>query len=342
MRARGPAAVALLCLVPVLLCATSGSMQPRWLDASTSLASVAVVLALAGTSAFAINLVIGARLKLVDRLFGGLDKSFMFHRLNGRIAFILLVAHAVLVLASRAVQSPAAALALLSPAAGWNVFAGPVALVAMAIAIGLTLYARLGHELFVYVQRAFGFVFIVAGFHFFGMPGGRAQPRALSAYMVVLFVAGLCAWAYRSLFGNLLVRRRDYRVTGVDRLGGNVVEITMTPKDKHLRFTPGQFLFVTFYSSGFSAQFHPSRSAPRTSSRSSRSGPGTSRTSSIPSRSPRLPASATSGSRSRPWATSPRPCRGWTGERTPASRAPTGVSRTSMPRAHGRCGSPEG
>jgi predicted ferric reductase len=48
-----------------------------------------VLLAFAGTSAFALNLVLGARLRPVEALFGGLERMYKAHRLNGQIAFLL-------------------------------------------------------------------------------------------------------------------------------------------------------------------------------------------------------------------------------------------------------------
>jgi hypothetical protein len=44
-----------------------------------------VLCAFAGTSAFALNLVLGARLRPVETLFGGLDRMYRVHRINGRV-----------------------------------------------------------------------------------------------------------------------------------------------------------------------------------------------------------------------------------------------------------------
>ncbi|MDQ3955713.1 MAG: hypothetical protein M3285_09210, partial [Actinomycetota bacterium] len=54
-----------------------------------------------------------------------------------------------------------------------------------------------------------------------------------------------------------LVRRYDYTVSRVVQLDDYVTEISLLPRRRSLRFIPGQFLFVTFYSDAFNAQFHP-------------------------------------------------------------------------------------
>lgn len=252
----GAIALGALCLVPVVLWGAA-PLDGRFADRTTALASSSVVFGLAGVTAFALNLVLGARLRFIQSSLGGLDNLYRLHRVNGRIAFLLLVAHALLMTSSRATVSVSSALALFTPTSGWTVFLGVVTLAAMTIGIVLTLYVKLGHELFVYVQRAFGFIFLVGTLHVFMTPGTKALSPALTGYLAVVSAGGIFAWGYRSLFGNLLVRRHSYRVTHVRELDPSVVEIAMRPADGALSFIPGQFVFVTFYSSEFNSQFHP-------------------------------------------------------------------------------------
>ena len=60
-----------------------------------------------------------------------------------------------------------------------------LAFAGMVVAIVLTLFVRLGHELFVYVQRSFGIVFLGATYHVFTTDGVRAGSQALNLYMAV-------------------------------------------------------------------------------------------------------------------------------------------------------------
>jgi predicted ferric reductase len=254
---KGVVVLVVVCAIPVVLWATAAPLSDRFIDLATTLNSIGVVFGLAGLSAFAANLILGGRVVVITRLFGGLDTMYRTHRGNGRVAFLLLLAHALLVLSSRATTSIGDALRTLSPALGWTVPFGLIALVAMAVAVGLTIYARLSHEVFVYVQRSFGVIFAFGALHAFMTPGTKAISPALTWYLAALSAAGLLAFGYRSLFGNILVLRHDYRVSKVNRLDEEAVEITMTPVDEPIRYTPGQFLFVTFYSTAFSARFHP-------------------------------------------------------------------------------------
>jgi predicted ferric reductase/mono/diheme cytochrome c family protein len=245
---RGPLVMAVLCAIPLLLWLRAAPVGPRFSTSTLALTSTAVLCAFAGTTAFALNLVLGARVRLVESLFGGLDRMYRVHRQNGQIAFALLAAHAFLVFAGRVTISVSSGFDLVTPRAGRIVFAGFVALTVMGIALVLTLFVPLGQELFVYVQRTFGFVFILATYHVFATHGAKAQSPALKWYMAAIATAGIAAFAYRSLFGNVLVRRKRFTVTAANRLDDFVTEIVLEPRSKPLVFEPGQFAFVSFRS----------------------------------------------------------------------------------------------
>jgi predicted ferric reductase len=253
----GPFVLTFFCLVPLVLWAATAPLDTRFDGRFQTLTSIALLLAYAGTSAFALNLVLGARLRAVEALFGGLDRMYRAHRVNGELAFALLLGHVVLILASRATISTETALDLLVPGAGWTVFAGVLAFTGMTVAIVVTLFVRVNHEFFVYVQRSFGVVFLGAAYHVFTSSGPRSDSRALNVYLAALATLGIAAFVYRSVLGSLLVRRRRYRVVGVNRLDENVTEFELEPLGKPLAFAPGQFVFVCFQSQTLDRQFGP-------------------------------------------------------------------------------------
>ena len=257
MRARGPLLIGVSSIIPIVLWARAMPLDARFLDTSSTLSSVAVMVGLAGFVCYAANVILGARIKPVSSWLGGLDNMYALHRGNGRVAFLLLLAHGSLMIVSRATISSDQVRALFSTGTGWATPLGVIALVLMSTAIGLTLYARLGHETFVYVQRALGAIFVVGAFHVFLTPGTKAVSAPLTLYLGTVGAVAIMAFGYRSLFGDVLIRRREYRISAVRPLDPYVEEITMSPLGKPLDFIPGQFVFVTFYSDTFNAQFHP-------------------------------------------------------------------------------------
>lgn len=254
---RGPAALLLLYLVPVALWLDAMPPELWWGRGSLWASATAVAAGLVGFTSFAANLVLGARLPLVDRFFGGLESMYRIHRVNGRFAYLTIVVHLCLTVGARTVDGPGEGLRLLLPAAGFGLFVGVVAFAAMSIAIGLTLYARLTNEAFIYVQRSFGAVFMAGALHAFLVPGAGRGETAITAFLAIVATVAVGAFAYRSLLGDLLVRRYDYLVSTVVELDPAVVEISLAPVDRALTAGAGQFVFVTFYSDRFNAQFHP-------------------------------------------------------------------------------------
>src|SRR5215467_1892275 len=251
---RGPLVLVVICAVPLVLWLRAAPVEPRFSTSTLALTSTAVLCGFAGPSAFAMNLVLGARFRPIVDLFGGLERMYRIHRQNGQIAFALLAAHAFLIFASRVTVSVSSGFDLVTPRAGLTIFSGFVALTLMGVALVLTLFVRLGQEVFVYVQRTFGFVFLLATYHVFATHGAKAQSAALKWYMVALATAGIAAFVYRSLLHNVLVRRKRYAVAGVNRLDDYVTEIVMEPRSKPLSYKAGQFVFVSFRSSELQAR----------------------------------------------------------------------------------------
>ena len=246
---RGPLVLVVICAVPMALWLRAAPVEPRFSTSTLALTSTAVLCAFAGMAAFAMNLVLGARIRPVEKLFGGLERMYRIHRVNGQIAFVLLAAHAFLIFASRVTVSVASGFDLVTPRSGLTIFSGFVALTLMGIALVLTLFVRLGQEVFVYVQRAFGFVFLLAAYHVFTTQNGaKALSPSLNWYTAALATAGIAAFAYRSLFHNVLVHRKHYTVEAANRLDEFVTEIVLEPRAKPLAYEPGQFVFVNFRS----------------------------------------------------------------------------------------------
>ena len=51
---------------------------------------------LSGITLFTINFILSTRLKFLEEIFGGLDKVYLVHGITGGIAFMLILAHPIL------------------------------------------------------------------------------------------------------------------------------------------------------------------------------------------------------------------------------------------------------
>jgi len=244
--------------MPLVFWFTAIPLSERFQDSASTLHSLANIAALVGTSGFAVNLLLAARLRVVERLFGGLERLYRAHRFVGYGALTLLLSHALLLTFGKAVESGrGSAIELFLPSAGWSVFTGVIALFGMSMAMVLTLLVRLKHETFVYVQRSFGLVFLIASFHVFRVEGTKAYSHGLTIYMGGLSALAIAAFIYRSILAGYLVRTWNYRVTEVNRLDHTVAEIVMLPDSKPMSFESGQFVFVSVIHRPVGREPHP-------------------------------------------------------------------------------------
>ena len=160
MRIRGPLVMAALGLISLILWWRAAPLEMRFLDTATTLSTLGVLFGVLGVTAYAVNVLLGARLRPISDLFGGVDHMYTAHRINGRIAFLLIATHAALIIASRVSTDQLAT--LVDPSLGWATPLGVISFVLLAAGLYVTLYRRLGHETFVYVQRTLCLIFIVA------------------------------------------------------------------------------------------------------------------------------------------------------------------------------------
>jgi predicted ferric reductase len=182
--ARAWSVIGSLLLVPIALWATARPLGDRFADTTATLGSLANITALAGMSAFAVNLAIGSRLRAIVRLFGSLEAMYAAHVRLAISALALLAAHAVLAAGHAASRSGEDALELFLPASGWAVFAGTVALAGMTAAFALIFFGHLSHEAFVIVQKILGVTFAVAALHGLGVSGTRSSTRCSSGSLL--------------------------------------------------------------------------------------------------------------------------------------------------------------
>jgi predicted ferric reductase len=222
-----------------------------------SLRAVGQLAGMVGYVAFATNLVLGARIPAVERLFGALDRMYRFHRRLGASVAALLVVHVALMIGSQALLSPVAAVALVQPDSGWRVFAGVLAAAPFAVVLVLTLVPRLGHEAFVRVHRFLGVVFGIAALHALRVSAFAAESPVLKGYLFAVTGAGIAAWMYRSGLGRSLVRRHYYKVAEVRPLHPLVNEVTLTPLEEPLKFSPGQLVFIGIDDEAVTRELHP-------------------------------------------------------------------------------------
>ena len=256
-RARGWLVIAVIGLIPMIIWLSTVDFTVRFTGPAAILKSLANLSALTGTAVFSINMILAARTRFIERIMGEFDQMYRIHRTLGYAVPLLLIAHALLVTASKSIQSLAAGLILFTPAAGWNVFIGVLALIGLVIALLIPLLRGLSHEAFLIVHRFAGIMFLLGASHVLLVPVTWTLPVPLIVYLITLMGAGVLAFLYRSLLGYFSVRRYRYRIEQVNPLGNSAVELVLEPLSMALTYHSGQFVFVTIEDTPLPRETHP-------------------------------------------------------------------------------------
>ena len=230
-----------IALAAVLAMSVLEARPWSWVNGAAALRGLGVLAGDVGLALLAFTLVLGLRWSWLERVLGGLDELHRVHHVLGVSAFVLILAHPLLLAGSALTYSVEAAVALLvSPAGGIPLLLGWLG-IALLVLVVLPSFLRavphrLWHGLHLLGWPAF-LIGLLHGIYFRGGPG--VLDGMLAALVAGAVVVRLALLRTRS--------RLDYVVERVRPLRSDTVELELAPLGPRLRFQPGQFVYVRFY-----------------------------------------------------------------------------------------------
>ncbi|MZQ91185.1 cytochrome C [Frigidibacter albus] len=251
----GPALVALLCCGTAALGVTTYAPYGAEAGFGIAVGAAAVV-------AMAQALILAARPRLLEPLFGGLDRMYRVHKWLGISALALMILHSQIEPDFERVVRETD-LGELASEVGELAFNALLALIAVSWFRRLPFVGlEIPYQVWRFSHRFMGLLFAVIVFHqfFVDLPTG-ADP-ALSVLLNGFGLAGVAAWLHTEFLAPRL-RRREFTVSAVTGQGDTTV-VTLAPKSRPMRWRPGQFAFLRAPEAGL-AEPHPFTiaSAPR-------------------------------------------------------------------------------
>ncbi len=245
-------AVYLLLTAAPLLILLLGPMPPGrefWRELS-------VALGFAGLAMMALQFALTARFQVVKAPYGS-DVVYHFHRQISLVAFVLILAHPILLF----VNSPDTLQLLNLFTAPWRARAGVVAIVALILIIVSSMWRkrlkieytrwRISHGILATAAVALAMAHIVLAGHYVNTPAKRVLWVGYGLFWIGLLV-------YVRLLKPLLILRRPYQVEQVIPERGNAWTLVLKPiGHAGLQFMPGQFAWLTAWKSPFADAEHP-------------------------------------------------------------------------------------
>ncbi|MDP3073777.1 MAG: ferredoxin reductase family protein [Opitutaceae bacterium] len=202
-------------------------------------------LALVGFAIFAMQFVLSARLKWIERPFG-LNLLFSFHKTMAVVASLLVLSHPVLLVLGGGKRS-----LVLGPEVNWHIWLGRIAMVVILFHVMLAsfrLIIRLNYETWRFIHNVVALVFLPLAFLHSWKAGGDLQLPAMRVLWVMLFGSAVAAYGWHRFVRPLRLRREPYTVTDLRKEADGVWTIALAAPVGVPRFDflPGQFQFLTF------------------------------------------------------------------------------------------------
>lgn len=235
----------------------SFSQLPSAETLAGTLTLLAKTSAYVGFAAYAWSLILGARLRFIESLFGGLDKLYIAHRVIGGTAILLILLHPIFLSFRIWISSFGGVLHMWNPFGPFYLQMGILAFIVAMLATVVTYWVKVKHQTFIRIHALLGWVIIPSMLHVFLSHGAIASNEPLRRYMLILSALALVIFMYHTVFGKWLIKRYKYKVQKVVQLGDNIAEVYLKPVLRPISYTPGQLAFVKILDPAVDDEPHP-------------------------------------------------------------------------------------
>ncbi len=205
--------------------------------------------ALFAVSVFSLQVVLSARIKWLDRIFG-LDRLLRFHKKMAIVALFVAIAHPPLVAIGHDYIELLTTIDTSLP-----VLVGRITLLFILFAVGLALWfhkLKIDYRTWHLFHKGAILIILLAAFHGYAL-GYNLEDGFLRYYMGGLISIGILTFLWRNIVYPL--RRRPFVVTSNEQETRDTHTLTLKPEGKPIDFIPGQFAFLKLY--GKKAEEHP-------------------------------------------------------------------------------------
>lgn len=209
-----------------------------------SLVWLSQISSLIGTTLLSWGFILAARTKIIERLFGGLDRVYQAHHLVSAVAYLLLLEHPFLLIVSR-LPNISSALTLIIPGTNIAYTAGILALLILTGLIIFTLFVDLPYHVWKRTHEFMGLALLFAAIHVYLIPSDISRYLPLRIFMLTQIAIALFSVIYKQLLYKLVNPSREFILKDI-RHFGDIAELTLNPIEKMLSFDPGQFVFAQF------------------------------------------------------------------------------------------------
>lgn len=214
--------------------------------------TLGIVLGWAGCGLLLASLLLMLRETWLAQWLGGLERMYQWHHWTGTTAYVLLLAHPLVLAADVWPISRLLAWQTLAPfSQGWPIWAGWLSLLFLMLGLAATFIMRIPYQVWRLLHFGLGV----------GVLLGLVHLVLLGINEPVLPILGLAVFflGWRLIRDDFGLAARPYVVGSVKSVAEGIVEISLKPLADPAAITPGQFVLVAFSGPAFRdcRDFHP-------------------------------------------------------------------------------------
>ena len=201
--------------------------------------TLGIVLAWTGVGLLLCSLLLMLRERRLAKWLGGLERMYQWHHWCGIAAYVVLLAHPIVLAANAWPSQPLVAWETISPfSESWPVWSGWLSLVLLMAGLAATFEKRLPYRARHWLHIALGAGVLCGVAHLFLL--GIDEPGEPFLAVVVL----LLGW--RAIREDWGLGSSPYLVHAVQSVAAGTVEVALMPLADPIPSTPGQFVLVAF------------------------------------------------------------------------------------------------
>ncbi|CAN5633096.1 ferric reductase-like transmembrane domain-containing protein [soil metagenome] len=199
--------------------------------------------------------ILSTRFSIVERLFGGLDKVYKAHRRIAEVAFCLIFLHPIF-LAVHRLPEWGHFLSFFWFSGDWVRNTGLIAILMFIVLVALSIGISLKYHVWKQTHHFFGLMLIVVIVHMIIADAEIMRFPLLRAWFFAWLAVAVFCYLYIRLLYRWFGPMYEYQVAKAPE-HGDIIEIYLKPRGRHLKHRPGQFIYVSFDTEKLSAEPHP-------------------------------------------------------------------------------------
>ncbi|QAA30500.1 ferric reductase-like transmembrane domain-containing protein [Clostridium manihotivorum] len=205
--------------------------------------------------AFSLVNFISTRHKILNRIFNGLDKSYIYHKYLSMSALLLVVLHNITIDIGKRIERSEGIKIPRDPYAMYGSFSLYLFVALIIIAI---VAKKLNYERWKNIHKFMILAYMMGVYHYYGSstyPPFSLNPFSIWLNMVNL--VGVVSIFYSIFFYEKVAFKYRFKVSKLKLVSDGTLEITGRALNKDVNFKPGQFAFIKLIGKGKKFPSHP-------------------------------------------------------------------------------------